>query len=61
MKEYLIGDRIKWITGNNILSRGIVREDLRDEVEVVCYEISNQPTRKKLIINKSLIDEDRED
>lgn len=51
--EYLIGDKVKWATGQSqILSRGLVREDLGDVVNVVCYEINYMPTRRKIQVLK---------
>jgi hypothetical protein len=54
-KVFEIGELVEWITGNNVVSKGIVRDDFGEEVEVVVYEINNQPTRKKFNVQKSVL------
>lgn len=49
-----IGDNVSWLTGqSNIVSKGLVREDFGETVEVVCYEINYFPTRRKIKVLKS--------
>jgi hypothetical protein len=49
-----IGQNVSWSTGqSNIISKGLVREDLGEFVEVICYEINSMPTRRKIQILKS--------
>lgn len=59
--ELFIGDKIKWTIGRS-LCRGIVRDTNEDFIEVVCYEINNQPTKKKIQLDlnniKIELDED---
>ena len=49
-----IGQNVSWATGqSNIISKGLVRKELDNEVELVCYEINGMPTRRKLKVLKS--------
>ena len=57
--EFMIGDRIKWTIGRSSC-RGIFREDFGEESEIVCYEINNQPTRKKIIVKTILLVKDED-
>lgn len=53
--NFEIGNVVSWKVGN-IISKGLIREDVSEEqLEVVCFEINGSPTRKKIIIQKSCI------
>lgn len=50
-----IGQVIEWKIGN-VLSKGIIRDDDgSDMVEVVCFEINGNPTKKKLKVIRDLL------
>jgi hypothetical protein len=54
--KFEIGQEVYWLTGqSNILSRGLVREEFENEVEVVCFEINGSPTKRKIKIKKQLL------
>jgi len=46
-----IGDVIKWKAGN-VLCKGIFKREDKNTYEVICFEINNLPTKKKLNVSK---------
>ena len=51
------GDLVKWKI-KDIVCRGIFRKELENEYEVICYEINNVSTKKKLNVVKELVEKD---
>lgn len=52
--EFLIGDVIEWKVGK-ILSKGIVREDKGQVVDVVMFEHNYMPCKSKQEVQKELL------
>lgn len=51
------GDLVKWQI-RDIVCRGIVRRELENEYEIICYEINNMYTKKKLNVIKEIVEKD---